>query len=80
MNPIIIGAMITGSFALVGAIGAAVITARSRPSETPASRRPPEAVALFEIVTATAKGAFAFTALGGALVLATLALVLPLVF
>ncbi|WP_167828737.1 hypothetical protein [Streptomyces sp. MZ04] len=52
MNPIIIGAINTGSLALIGAIGAAVIATRPRPEPAPTGHRPSEAVTLFEIATA----------------------------
>ncbi|WP_326766010.1 hypothetical protein OG978_16825 [Streptomyces sp. NBC_01591] len=55
MNPVIIGAIVTGSLALIGTIGAAVIATRTRPSQAPTGRRPSEAVMLFEIATATTK-------------------------
>lgn len=80
MNPIIIGAIITGSLALIGTTGAAVIATRTRPSQAPTGRRPSEAVMLFEIATATTKAlAFAFAALGGIIALASLTLALLLV-
>jgi hypothetical protein len=65
---------------LIGTTSATVIATRTRPSQAPMGRRPSEAVALFEIATATTKAvAFAFAALGGIIVIAALGLVLLLV-
>ncbi|WP_329595827.1 hypothetical protein OG195_44410 (plasmid) [Streptomyces sp. NBC_01362] len=74
MSPIIIGAMITGSMAVIGTVAAAVITTRG-PSQAPIGRRPSEAAAL-AVATTRAMLALALAALGGIIALASLSLVL----
>lgn len=64
MNPVIIGAVITGSMALIGTVVAAVITTRG-PSHTRMGHRPSEAVALATATSPTCLVAAAMKHLNG---------------
>jgi hypothetical protein len=75
LHPVIIGAFITGSLALAGAVGAAFIATRTRPGQASMGRRSSEAVMLVEIMIATTR-AVVLAALGGIVGLAVLALAL----